>query len=208
MQFKTSVVRRLLALTAIMALIMMITTNSRASFLSLSVGLLVLITQYDKYRLLIKKHCYLLLFSLVVISVFAYYIKKPSADARLFMYRIDLGILLRSGLMGLGIGNFGGEYGLAQFRFFKERIPDIFNCINISDSFPQVKYIDCPAFAFNDFIQLGIEGGWILLLLLLLILYLSIKRTYINKNPCCLGIISICIFALFSYPFTTDALIF
>lgn len=201
MQIIISVVRRLLTLTAILAFIMMITTNSRASFLSLSVGLLVLATQYDKYRSLLKKHCYLLLFSLVVISVFTYYIKKPSADARLFMYRINLGIMLRSGLMGLGFGNFGGEYGLAQFRFFKERIPDIFNCINISDSFPQVKYIDCPVFAFNDFIQLGIEGGWILLLLLLLILYLSIKRTYINRNPCCLGIISICIFALFSYPF-------
>lgn len=48
----------------------------------------------------------------------AYHIKRPSAEGRLLMWKIDTRIMLRHPLCGGGIGNFAGAFGEEQARYF------------------------------------------------------------------------------------------
>ena len=89
----------------------------------------------------------------------AYHIKRPSAEGRLLMWKIDTRIMLRHPLCGGGIGNFAGAFGEEQARYFaSEERPKA-----------ETQVAGCPEAGFNEFLQTGAETGAVGLVLLLLI---------------------------------------
>lgn len=119
-----------------------------------------------------------------------YYLKRPSADGRLLMWKIDSRIMLNNPLCGVGLGNFAGAFGDEQATYFssKER----------SDTLKQVA--GCPESGFNEFLQFGAEtgiGGFVLLLLVTGTAIVSMVR---RGKPFGYGLLTATAFACFSYP--------
>ncbi len=183
------------------SVIVLPSTKSRASYIVIALCILYPLLKDSKYALLLRrKRLYVLIF-LFVLVVLAYFWKKESANSRLFIYFISLFFLFSNPISGKGYGNFGGIYGSAQASFFHSQFPDFSDLIASNKYSTIISQIDCPLYAFNDFIQLGIEGGVIILALFLAIIIISLMVTINDKKWIFYGLLSVCIFASFSYPF-------
>ena len=115
--------------------------------------------------------------------------KQESADSRLLTWRVMAGEIVRNPLSGTGFGTFEGEYAKNQAEFFRTH-PD--------SRFMQVA--DAPSHGFNEYLQIGMETGIPGILLLAAILVISFIRLYRTKQPAAYGLLSLMVFALFSYP--------
>ncbi len=190
---------------AILSFILMACTLSRASMVSFSVSMLFLMMKSEKAVSFVRRNrVYILLVSMAV-GAGAYLVKKPSADGRILMAKVGLKIMKENGLAGVGNGNYAGTYGKAQAAFFSDYF---------SEDLTEIKGIperlrmtaDCPAFCFNEYLKTGIESGPIAMLLLLLLVTGGIMRTYRMGSVWCYPLISISVFACFSYPFEVGVL--
>ena len=135
-------------------------------------------------------------------------IKKPSTDGRILMYTICTQIIKDNGLKGEGIGNFSGEYGKAQARFFSEFMKNSVDDMDISNIPEGLRMVaDCPRFSFNEYLKMGVENGLIAMLLMVGIMLLGIVQTYKSNSIWCYPLVVLSVFACFSYPFEVDILL-
>ena len=128
---------------------------------------------------------------LVIVTIFGVYtLKKDSADARLFSWQISAKVIASNPVAGFGTGYFGGAFAKQQAQYFADN--------------PESKYLyvaDCPAYAFNEYLQIGTELGLTGLFLFLAVMFLAIRNVFIKSNPFQYGLIALSIFAFTSYPF-------
>ena len=102
----------------------------------------------------------------------AYHIKRPSAEGRLLMWKIDTRIMLRHPLCGGGIGNFAGAFGEEQARYFaSEERPKA-----------ETQVAGCPEAGFNEFLQTGAETGAVGLVLPLRLLFVVLLAGTCSKR--------------------------
>lgn len=120
----------------------------------------------------------------------AYHIKRPSAEGRLLMWKIDTRIMLRHPLRGVGIGNFAGAFGEEQARYFASE----------ERSKAETQVAGCPEAGFNEFLQTGAETGVGGFILLLLITGSAIVSQLRRGAPFGYGLLAAALFACFSYP--------
>jgi len=120
-----------------------------------------------------------------------YLYKKDSADGRLLIWHVTADMICEKPLLGHGAGGWQSGYMLSQAAYF-ERHPDASACMLADD-------VSCP---YNEYLYILTEQGVAGLLLILLALY--IWMTYRPGDElsfiCKSGILSLGIFALFSYP--------
>ena len=93
------------------------------------------------------------------------YAKFGSAMGRVVIWYQSLSLIAQHGVFGSGIGSFCGEYGETLRLFFSEQ--------SHVDAF--AAYADVVDYAFCDILQVGVEQGWIGLLLALLIVALVLR---------------------------------
>lgn len=122
----------------------------------------------------------------------AYHLKRPSADGRCLMWKIDSRIMLRHPFCGVGIGNFAGAFGEEQAAYFASECA--------SDAEKQVA--GCPEAGFNEFLQFGAETGLGGFVLLLLMTGTAITAMIRRGSPFGYGLLTAAIFACFSYPWS------
>lgn len=122
----------------------------------------------------------------------AYWIKRPSAEGRLLIWKMDTRIILRHPLCGVGPGNFAGAFGAEQARYFSEKErPEL-----------EKQVAGCPESGFNEFLQFGAETGIPGLLLLLLTVGSALHSSLRRGNPLGYGLLAATLFACFSYPWS------
>lgn len=192
------------AMTSVCIILILPATMSRAAWIAASIGCLISIVGWfcKKYtkpiKLLakkIKKNTLLVTICLSILTMiifsYTYHIKKDSADGRLLIWKISLEII-KEKPFGVGIGNFSGIYGKKQAEYF-----------SLNESSKQEQLIaGNPKYAFNEYLQICIEWGIIPFLLFIILIILIIRIAIKNKKYDYLGgIVSILIFAFFSYPF-------
>lgn len=188
---------------AILAVVVLPATMSRAGLIAAAVGCVALILcelgfigrfrrawQANPLRVALFSGLGLLLLGGVATG--AYLLKRPSADGRLLMWKIDTRIMLRHPLCGVGLGNFAGAFGEEQAAYFaaEER------------SEKEIQVAGCPESGFNEYLQFGAEtgvGGFILLVLVTVTAFLSLIR---QGNPLGYGLLTAALFACFSYPWS------
>lgn len=128
--------------------------------------------------------------SIILFSFFM--IKKDSADGRLFIWKNTCSLIIENPWSGYGIGMFPYVYGKKQADYFS----------NKEYSEKEERIAGSPEFAFNDYLQLTVEAGFIGILIFLVLAIYIIKRGLQNKEyGFVASIISLLIFALGSYPF-------
>lgn len=182
-------------------LLALVASDSRAAYLSvLASCVLLLIKRYSlgqwfKNHTLIKRS--ILLTSIVVlVSIFfigIIKIKADSSNGRLLIWQVSSGIVADHPLIGVGYDRFKTHYMDKQADYF-EKAPDS----------PQIMVAGDTAYCFNEFLQHTIENGVIgLILMLCALIYLfSLSNKFYEEELWIAkaGVVSIVIFAMFSYP--------
>ena len=193
-------IRISLTVLSVISFVLMSCTLSRAAMISFGVCMLFLAMKSEKTASFIRKYKALLLLIAILLGAGAYLVKKPSADGRILMARVGLRIMKENGLSGVGLGNYAGAYGKTQAEFFADYIEsDDTDTGNIPEKLRITA--DSPAFCFNEFLRVGIECGPVSMLLLICMVVAGIAGTYKRDSVWCYPLISISVFACFSYPF-------
>ncbi|HZK04111.1 MAG TPA: hypothetical protein VFC94_06890 [Bacteroidaceae bacterium] len=199
---RNKVIRYITGTTSLIALILLPSTMSRTAMLAVGCSAILLAVSTDTGKRFLKKYRIWLILAAALAVTGAYMLKKPSADGRLFMNRISMMAIKGNGIRGAGLGRFGASYGETQARYFGERMTaggDYTDCTVLKDS--QRLTADCPEYAFNEYMQLGVEGGVIAMLLFIFLIIKAITVSYKRGDVWCYGLLALALFSMFSYPF-------
>lgn len=190
------------ALTCILIILILPVAMSRASWLALIGGSIIILWAYlyKKYvwknlYVKYKKKIWIFLSVILVVAILGligvYLLKKDSADGRILIWKIPIS-MIKDYPLGVGLGNFSGAYGEAQGNYMAS-----------GKASAMEEYVaGSPEYAFNEYIQLFIEVGIVSFILFVCILSTTLYTLYKDKNWEIMGpLIALMIFAFFSYPF-------
>lgn len=175
----------LCAAGGIIGLITLPATLSRTAFVALAVVLLILFGRRNPRMLL------MVMFFVLVFGAGLYFLKKDSADGRLLMWIVSLRAICGHPVFGSGIGGFHKAFSDSQKEYFMA---------NPDSSFASVA--GAPEYAFNDFLEVGVEQGLVGLLLFTSIIVVSVCKLLRGKEEIGYGLIALSVCAMFSYPFS------
>ncbi len=124
-------------------------------------------------------------------SIYLYTLKKDSADGRFLMWKITAKAIQKQPIMSTGLGGFPAAYAETQAEYMAS-----------GKATEQEKLVaGCPEYAFNEYLQIGLEQGLVGLALFIGWLWLLFYKGIKNKRyACCGGLMSLAIFAFSSYP--------
>ena len=177
---------------------------SRAAWFAslISCGYVVLRVYRVKVKSFVSKHRYAVSGVLIVgalLASSAYFMKRDSADGRLLIWKITFQAIASSPCGEENGRTFSAIYGDAQERYFT-------NC-EYSES--EAWVAGTPDFAFNEFLQIAVEYGvWVSILLVTVLLVLSMiaggRKQLAGIDGC---LVSLMVFACFSYPLHIPAIV-
>lgn len=188
--------------TVILCAIVLPSTQSRAALLSILVAAIFYITYNPKIRNWIKAYWFVaILIVLALLSVVLIF-KRPSMNGRFITYKMELLTIKRNNYKGVGLGHFSSAYGKTQRDYFSKAINITDGMLDYSDSDIERQYADNPIVGFNEYLQMGIELGVGPLVVFLLLTALILYRLFKRHSAFFYGLISLLVFAFFSYPFS------
>lgn len=156
---------------------------SRSAWLALSLSSIWVLSVHLKWITKAKRYIqthhyktilYCILTTIIIISssIFLYHMKPDSANGRLFMWKITCKVIADKPLAGYGPGAFSHAYGEKQSAYFKS-----------GDYTEQEERVaGAPEYAFNEYLQLGVEGGIILLIIFLSLVFGGLEKEFPIKN--------------------------
>ena len=177
---------------------------SRAAWFAalLSCGYVVLRVYHAKVKSFVSEHRYAVLGVLILGLLFAssaYFMKRDSADGRLLIGKITLRAIADNPWGEKNGRTFSAIYGDAQERYFTD-------CEYLES---EAWVAGTPDFAFNEYLQIAVEYGvWVSVLLvtvLLVLLMIAGSRKHLAGMGGCL--VSLMVFACFSYPLHIPAIV-
>lgn len=123
-----------------------------------------------------------------------YTLKKDSADGRMLIWKVCLLAMKERPWTGVGTGRFGGAFGEAQAAYFAS-----------GSATSQEEWVaGVPEYGFNEYLQMGVEGGVIGLVLFGAVLVFALVRlcsSVRTEKVATLGsLTAFLVFACFSYP--------
>ncbi len=154
-------------------------TESRASWISLIIGFLVLVftSQNCIYFFKANKKKTIFLFALISIAVLGslyllYQLNKDSVHGRTLIRKIAALDIQKNPFFGNGIFNFDGVYNESKARYFIEE----------QRPWKEMKVADYVSNALNDYIQIIFEIGLLGFILIGTLLFIIIRRTELNLS--------------------------
>lgn len=127
----------------------------------------------------------------ITLAAGAFLLKQDSANGRLLLWKITAQAMVEQPFTGTGIGGFPAAYAKQQAAYFASA--------NFSPT--EALVAGTPEYAFNEFLQIGLERGMPALLLFLFFIGMSIHRGIRNRQYGVVGgIVALSIFSLASYP--------
>ncbi|MEG2856661.1 O-antigen ligase family protein [Bacteroides sp.] len=135
--------------------------------------------------------CVLALFCVLLAMGGTFYLKKDSANGRLFMWKISCKAIAQQPITGYGQGRFAEAYGTAQEAYFAKG----------GYSEQEELVAGSPEYAFNEYLQLAVEHGIPVLLCVLLFIGFCLWRGIAQgRVGACSAVFSLLVFAFSSYP--------
>ena len=177
---------------------------SRAAWFAslLSCGYVVLRVYHVRVKSIVSEHRHAVLGMLILGLLFvsgAYFMKRDSADGRLLIWKITSQAIAGNPWGEENGRTFSAIYGDAQERYFTD--------CEYSES--EAWVAGTPDFAFNEYLQTAVEYGvWVSVLLvtvLLMLLKIAGSRKHLAGMGGCL--VSLMVFACFSYPLHIPAIV-
>ena len=185
----------LAVLMLILVAIMLPFTLSRTAFISLLLPFVFYSVRKKRrwfYNFSIFKIILLLilLFVVIILMVFLYKLKLPSANGRFYIWMVSWDLIKTNFLWGHGISSFSSLFAQAQenFLYASENKLDLLN------------YADNIDYAFNEYIHMASEVGFIGLIFFLLIIGITLRVYLKNNSIYGYGMMALLCFAFASYP--------
>lgn len=176
-----------------LCIIVLPATMSRAAWFALGVTALVFGLKELSLADWIRKHkavATIATITMLIVMTGVFFMKKDSAIGRLHIWHMELRAITEKPLTGHGKGSVLGVYGDTQAEYFAEKErPEIIT-----------KVAGCPEYAFNEYLKIGVEYGIPAMLGVILVLILLITILLKLQSPLAYGLITLCVFAFFSYP--------
>ena len=202
---ESSRLQKVLALTvSILCLVSVVLSGSRMGFLGICAAIVVVLAFTESVSSFFKTHRWVWIpIAVIIVSslVVLYYLKKDSADGRLFIWARSLELIKERPLFGYGYMGFQHNYMNAQADYFRAN-PDS----------PYVMLADNVTQPFNEYIKLtvnyGLVGLAIAIALFVLILRKLLKSDRQTKIIGLSFMSSVFVMCQFSYPFMYDVLWF
>lgn len=191
----------LLCLIPLVALV--IVTGSRASWVSIFFVLLVLSMRDSRAKDFMKTHSIIIACVILAVGVLLYFLKRGSADGRMFMAFLSLKNIKDVGLFGVGPGNYCGFYGRALYDYFmNDYCGQLDGSVYSLEGLINEKIgIGIPDCSYNEFLRIAAETGLTGLIICLVLSASAFYRLYKNNDPMALGLLALLVFAQFSYPY-------
>lgn len=179
--------------SAVLCVIVLPASMSRAAWLSCGVAVLVLGFKEMNVGLWIRNNKFyscVLVAAVVAMSAGAFFMKKDSAIGRFHIWHMELRAIADQPWTGHGHGTVLGAYGDAQAEYFaeKERSETI------------VRVAGCPEYAFNEYLKIGVEYGIPPMVGVIVVMIALIALLLKYRSPFAYGLIAFSVFAFFSYP--------
>ena len=189
---KTLYIRYAAILAAVLMMIVVILSGSRAGILSIAVVILAWLFFQPLKRLYKLKFIFFI--AIVVLTFVLYFIKKDSADGRLLIWRCTLDMVTDKPVFGHGVGSFNAKYMLYQAAYFND--------------YPNSRYAqlaDNVQHPFNEYLfilaEYGIAGLGVVVLVGLLLVCIYRRNHDYEKLIALMSLVALSVFSLFSYPF-------
>ncbi|EKJ89182.1 O-Antigen ligase [Bacteroides finegoldii] len=180
--------KRLKMLCVVFLIIGVFLSNSRAAWLAVLIASLYMVMQFMSVRFRIQVILVLLLMIFAGVFSLTLY-KTKSAKGRIEIWKVCCVMITDSPLTGKGVGSFQREYMNYQSHYIQQ-----------NHSLSQNKLLGNNKYAFNEYLHIACEQGFIGLLIILIILILLYQK-YIGQSsvlfPC---FIAFFVFSSFSYP--------
>lgn len=168
-------------------------TCSRAGIVSVIVVISIVAISKTSHKIAARQ---IIIALLPILLAALYFVKRDSADGRLLIWRCSLEMVADKPVFGHGPGGFTAHYMDYQAGYFREH-PDS----------PYARLADTVHHPFNEYLLVAVDYGLFGLLVLGALGYVALRRyrKQDTKDPAVraagLSLISIGVFALFSYPF-------
>lgn len=200
---ESSRLQKVLALTvSILCLISVVLSGSRMGFLGICAAIVVVLSFTESVSSFFKAHRWVGIPIVVIIVsslIVLYYVKKDSADGRLFIWARSLELIKERPLFGYGHMGFQHNYMNTQADYFRAN-PDS----------PYVMLADNVTQPFNEYLKLTVNYGLVgLAIALALLVWLLHKLFKSDRQTKVLGLSfmsSVFVMCQFSYPFMYDVL--
>lgn len=175
---------------------------SRAAWLSCAIVAFTLSLKSEFLNRWISKWKTPLLLSAFCLGIIVYYLKKESADSRLFMALLTLSNYSKVGLLGAGPGNYCGFYGRSLFDYYLGTDSGFADGSLACVEALTLKKIGSgiPDCAYNEFLRVFVETGFVGLALFTAVAVLSFLRLYRKNDTLSYGLLALMIFSQFSFP--------
>lgn len=180
-----------------LCLVSVVLSESRMGFLAICTAIIVVLAFTDSVASFFKKHRWvwiLLLALITLLFALLYYVKRDSADGRLFIWARCFDLIKERPLFGYGSYGFMGNYMSAQADYFRAN-PDS----------PYIMLADTVTHPFNEYIELTVNYGLVGLTLAVALLILIVHRLFKSDRQIkVLGlsfVASVFVMCQFSYPF-------
>lgn len=166
---------------------------SRAGWLAFACGLMLCLireTGIIKYVLRHKAISAIMLIAILSAVAMIFMMKKDSAIGRFHIWNMEAKAIIETPFIGTGPGTALEQYAKIQENYFKEN-----EC-----SQKIVNVAGAPSYAFNEYLKIGMETGIAGALLALCVVVLAIIRILHSNGIFGYGLVTIAVFAFFSYP--------
>ena len=162
-----------------------ILSDSRAAFVSMIIGLSIMLLERNEVSIK-KLLLWLLMLFLIVLCLFAV-LRMDSVKSRVLIWNVSLRLFSEHPMFGLGPGNFNMHYMLSQAEYFSQ--------------FPESSFVavaDNVAYPYNEFIHIAVEFGLVGIVLVAMIIH-SVCRApkYGEALPLLASLLA---FSCFSFP--------
>lgn len=128
---------------------------------------------------------------LMIAGYALFQLKLDSANGRLLLWKVSVKAIAEEPIWGHGIGNFVSAYGMAQENYFAGG----------KYSSKEELVAGSPEYAFNEYLQVGVECGVLFLFVVQLIIAFCFWKGVTEKRlSACAGLMSVLVFAFSSYP--------
>ena len=169
-------------------------TGWLATIISCSIITLLKLFEYPNWRHYCSIFLSFIIVALCLLSVPAYKIKQNSADGRLLIWKISTSIIKEHPVFGISEGNFSGNYGYAQAKYFESG----------KGTDKEKMLAGSPKYAYNEYIQIAVQLGIAGLLIFTTILsycFYNLSKSTISESNAIIGMLtSLLIVMGFSYP--------
>lgn len=164
-------------------------TWSRAGILGYGLSVIIL------YRHELKKYWKWIAMLGFVCTVLLYFLKRGSADGRLFMFIVSFRTFLDNFFLGVGTGGYLHSLGDGIIRYFSENPDSMF--------IPTVGVAD---HSFCEPLRIAVEQGVVGAVLVICIVCYAVHKLLKADTPIAYGIITLVFFSCFSYAFSIKPL--